>query len=456
MIPRILVPYGSRPPEDTSSERRRPTTLDERTLVPSGLAAAPLETKSNIPSNLPLESIATRVVVPRDVKPEAYAAREETHLPPQPTELDERVTIPQGAKPPEIIAAPQNVPLDFVEANVLLTGEVNFAPPETKLDKQSKSQLVTRISSVAFHVLLIVLIIWQPNLFRRHVPSAREQEIAQKQMVLLMPPGAFGTPRPEPRATPPPAPPIKVDPRVLRNVAPPPPTPKPELQPEPKPQPKELPSAPTPQPNAQPPETKPTPPAPKQETAENIQPKLESPDAPVPQPHLKLPNTSGNVLRDTMRDLQRTPASGGRSGAISGPMPRRPGTPGLDLPSGGGGQYGNGYQILTPTEGVDFSDYMARVLASVRNNWYAVMPQSAMMGDRGRVILEFTIKKNGSVPSDEPVPIMGSGKEPLDRAAISAIRSSNPFEPLPPAFSGPEIRLRFIFLYNLPLDAAYK
>jgi TonB family protein len=72
------------------------------------------------------------------------------------------------------------------------------------------------------------------------------------------------------------------------------------------------------------------------------------------------------------------------------------------------------------------------------------------------VILEFTIRKDGSVPGDEPVPVMSSGKEPLDRAAVSAIRSSNPFEPLPPAFSGPEIRLRFIFLYNLPLDAAYK
>ena len=112
------------------------------------------------------------------------------------------------------------------------------------------------------------------------------------------------------------------------------------------------------------------------------------------------------------------------------------------------------YQILTPTEGVDFSDYMARVLASVRRNWYAVMPESAQLGDRGRVVLEFSIRRDGSVPNDDPQRLLGSGKEPLDRAAVSAIRSSNPFDHLPPAFSGPEIRLRFIFLYNLPLDAA--
>ena len=129
------------------------------------------------------------------------------------------------------------------------------------------------------------------------------------------------------------------------------------------------------------------------------------------------------------------------------------------MPGGGGqgaGDFGNGWQILTPTEGVDFSDYMARVVASVRRNWYAVMPESAMLGDKGRVILEFSIHKDGSVTADEPVRVMGSGKEPLDRAAISAIRSSNPFEPLPSAFRGPEIRLRFIFLYNLPIESAYQ
>jgi hypothetical protein len=56
------------------------------------------------------------------------------------------------------------------------------------------------------------------------------------------------------------------------------------------------------------------------------------------------------------------------------------------------------------------------------------------------------------VPSPEPNMAASFGKEPLDRAAYSAIRSSSPFEPLPPAFSGPYIELRFYFLYNLPLD----
>jgi TonB family protein len=454
MIPRTLVPYGSRPPENATSARRRPTALDERTLVPSTVTAGPLEAKSNIPSNLPLESITARTVVPRDVRHDAYSTAEESGLPPQPTELDERVTIPHGALAPLVINPPGNLPLDLVEANVVLTGEVNFLATQPKETKDPKAQLYTRISSFVFHALLIALIIWQPNFFRSHGPSAEQQEIARKQMVLLVPPGAFGLSRPEPRVVVPPAPRIRVDPRILREIAPP--TPKPELKPEPPPEPKELPSAPVPQPSAAPP--KPASSAPKQEIASNLQPKLESPDAPQPRPSLILPKSSGNALQDALRNMRPDANAGGRIGAVSGPMPKQQGTPGMDLPGagGGGGTFGNGYQILTPTEGVDFSDYMQRVLASVRRNWYAVMPQSAMLGDRGRVILEFTIRKDGSVPDGEPVTVMGSGKEPLDRAAISAIRSSDPFEPLPPAFSGPEIRLRFIFLYNLPLEAAYK
>jgi hypothetical protein len=47
-----------------------------------------------------------------------------------------------------------------------------------------------------------------------------------------------------------------------------------------------------------------------------------------------------------------------------------------------------------------------------------------------------------------------SGRDPLDLAAISAIKSSNPFEPLPAAFSGPFIALRFTFLYNVSPEAA--
>jgi hypothetical protein len=85
MIPRSLVPFDARPSTLEPTSRRRPSTLDDRTLVPSGLPFTPLDGKSNIPANLPLESIAKRFVIPRDVNPEAYQVTEAPHaLPPPP------------------------------------------------------------------------------------------------------------------------------------------------------------------------------------------------------------------------------------------------------------------------------------------------------------------------------------------------------------------------------------
>ncbi len=158
-----------------------------------------------------------------------------------------------------------------------------------------------------------------------------------------------------------------------------------------------------------------------------------------------LPRTSpGKALEESLRGaLQSRSGAGGEFG---GPIP--------PAPSGGGGTgyLGGNIQMLTPDEGVDFTNYLARVLASVKRNWYAVIPESARMGEKGRVVLQFHIMRDGTVPFPEPALRETSGKEPLDRAAVSSIRASNPFEPLPPAFSGPYIELRFIFLYNLPLD----
>ena len=457
MISRFLVPIGARPPAqaDGVTQRRRPTTMDERTLVPAMLPIVPLNGQSAIPSDLPLESIAARVVVPRDVKQEAYRVQEDSSVPLQPTDLDARITVPIGAAPPAVIE-PLTLPppADLVGPDIFMTGEVQLAIPEQK-EESAKWQIITRASSVAFHIVLIALILLQSKLFPYRPPTQEEIELARNQLRFVLPPGAFEPSKPSLRPTPP-APKVHLDPRILREVAPPEPQPAPAPQPEKSV--KELPSAPIPK-NTPAPDPQPSAPAPKTDAPKPPL-KLEAPDAPQPQHGLILPKNSINrSLQDTIRDAAKNPnASGGRSGLYSGPMPKAGGglNGGSDGSQGAGGAFGNGYEILTPTEGVDFSDYMSRVVAAVRRNWYAVMPESAMLGDRGRVALQFRIMKNGSVPDGEPVRIMGSGKEPLDRAAVSAIRSSNPFEPLPSAFSGPYIELRFIFLYNLPIEAAYQ
>ena len=445
MIPRLLVPMNARPPAvDTPTTRRRPSTLDERTLVPAMLPIVPLDGRTNIPSSLPLESIAARTVVPRGIKREDFALEGPSHLPLQPTEMDERVTVPQGAAPPEIIAPSENIlPAEIVEPDIFLTGQVNLLT-EARTEDRAKSDLARNISSVLFHILLILAIIVEPKVFPARPKTQDELDLARRQMTILLPPGAFETAKPTPRREPP-AETMKVDPRIIRKVAPPEPTPAPPPPKQPERVVKELPSAPVPKPNVVPPPdtTAPKTDAPKQPL------KLETPDEqPKPNSLLLPKNSPGRSLQDSIREAAKMNAP--RPIGDGGQIPTR-GAPG----GGGRGSVGAGIEMLTPTEGVDFNDYLARVYQSVKRNWFAVMPASVELGDKGVVSLQFRIMKNGGVPDGEPVKVFGSGKEPLDRAAISSIRTSNPFEPLPPAFSGPYIELRFTYYYNLQPDYSH-
>jgi hypothetical protein len=159
--------------------------------------------------------------------------------------------------------------------------------------------------------------------------------------------------------------------------------------------------------------------------------------------------SASRSIQDSIREAAKMNAPTAIGGG--GQLPNNSGIP-------GGGKQGTAYgamELLTPTEGVDFSNYLARVYQSVKQNWFAVMPESVRLGDKGVVSLQFRIMKNGTVPTGEPVRVFGSGKEPLDRAAISSIRASNPFEPLPPAFGGDFIELRFTYYYNLQPDYAH-
>lgn len=445
MIPRILVPIDARPPAAdpaTDAVRRRPSSMDERALIPPALPIVILDGRTNIPASLPLESIAARILVPRDVNWELFKSEVESSAPLIPTDMDERIAVPSGAKPPQILQPIQHVPLDLVDPDILTTGEVHLMASEQK-EKAAKSELLVRISSGLIHALIILALLFGPNLAPHRDRSQEETEIARRQLsYVFLPPGLRNPPRVtqpnEPRSDK-----LHIDPRILRRIAPPEPQPLPG-PPEPERVVKDLPNAPTPQPSVAPPQ-----PAPKSDLARPPV-KLELPDQPQPSRGLVLPKLSpGRAIEESAKEAAR---SSGRRAAISGPLPGSRGAPGGGGPSQG--LMSNGIEMLTPTEGVDFSNYLARVLASVRRNWYAVIPASAQMGDRGRVILQFKIMRQGAVPAGEPALVDTSGKEPLDRAAVSAIRTSSPFEPLPPAFSGPYIELRFIFLYNLPIDYA--
>jgi TonB family protein len=103
-------------------------------------------------------------------------------------------------------------------------------------------------------------------------------------------------------------------------------------------------------------------------------------------------------------------------------------------------------QLLSDPQGVDFKPYLVQVLTAVRRNWLAVIPESAHMGRRGQVLIQFIIDRRGSVP--KLVIATPSGTEAFDRAAVAGVSMSNPFPPLPQGYQGDQIRLQLAFSYN--------
>jgi TonB family protein len=161
---------------------------------------------------------------------------------------------------------------------------------------------------------------------------------------------------------------------------------------------------------------------------------------------LNLPNlTPGQAIQQSLQSAIRAGRYPGGSGSGSGGY------------GDGNAQFSNlepnfstaGPIILSDTRGVDFGPYLARIVYIVRRNWYSVIPESARLGEKGRVGIVFEILKDGSVPQLRLV--ASSGSEALDRAALAGIRASIPFPPLPEEFTGNHLVLQFIFLYNMTL-----
>ena len=149
-------------------------------------------------------------------------------------------------------------------------------------------------------------------------------------------------------------------------------------------------------------------------------------------------------VQDAIHDIAR--GGGGQGSVAVGDLDRPPDLPeSIHLPPSPG-HTGSSLELMSDPLGVDFRPYLIQILSLVRKNWFAVIPESARMGNRGLVELQFIIDRNGDVP--KLVIATPSGSDPLDRAAVAAVSASVRFPPLPKEFKGQQIRLQFAFKYN--------
>jgi outer membrane biosynthesis protein TonB len=356
------------------------------------------------------------------------------------------VAVPKDAILPQI--EPKRQPIQFaaempdvLEPDLMTTGEVNLlsGPPRSLRDE---ANWVLRSASAVIHVGVLVLLLLLPSLFTDRPQTQTEIDNAARSLGNLYIPSdmkSFQRSLPGPKS-----PPLRIDPKIIRQFAPP--------MPEPAPGPVSPPPVVREQPKDVVPPPTVTPALPAAPEPVKPQPQLEpvKPDQPPTTNGLILPKFSaaGSEIKNAMSDVARAGLGAGASISGSGRMPGGHGSGGGYGGGGGGaGQAGGGMTQVTPTPGVDMNDYNLRVYRTVDRNWRAIMPESAMMGDQGVVLLHFCIRRDGSVISEEPVLERSSSKVPLDNAAMGSIRASSPFEPLPPAAAALAPCIEYIFMY---------
>lgn len=153
----------------------------------------------------------------------------------------------------------------------------------------------------------------------------------------------------------------------------------------------------------------------------------------------------GSSVQAAIREVARS--GGGGQGLVIGDLESTGGVLEAHTVPPSRGNTGSNLKLLSAPMGIDFRPYLIQVLSAVRRNWRAVIPQSAKLGRRGTVVIQFAIDRSGQVP--KLVIAVPSGSNALDRAAVAGVSASNPFPPLPAKFPGNEIRLQLNFLYNI-------
>jgi len=278
--------------------------------------------------------------------------------------------------------------------------------------------------AVLIHIFIISAITWIPRYVFK-VPPVIDPFQAIKERpdlaYLNLPPDALRE-HERPKIVPKPLKqPLEIDKKTLQDLNrenPPAPPPQEKAPVEPKPQP-----------------APPIPPAPQsQSTVEAPRP------AAVPaRPNFAMNSQSpSDQLRDAMRNAMRN-----RGGENADDQPAG----GLSLHPGAGT---GGVQVLSDTQGVDFSSWLARWHYETEKTWDPLIPDEVNppILKSGMVAIRFKVLPNGRLMDGSVVLEGRSGDVALDRAAWGALVGSD-YPPLPREFHGPYIELRAFFLYNM-------
>ncbi len=344
---------------------------------------------------------------------------------------------------PAPAAPPQPPASEPLKVSTRRHGELDHTELVHLLDSLEGDQAKSRFResiyiSVIFYLALAWLLVYGPKyIFHTGTIVPTAASIREKERLTEMALNHDLTKTPPKPVKPPP----KLDRKIIEQLqamqraneaakavqAPPQPTPAPAPAPAPLPQAappavaqNSLPSAPTPQP-----------PQPPRQSA--------IPDSPMPQN--PAPQSPGQSIADAMRAAGQARPSGGRATAGTGSKVGQQGA-------------GTGVEILSDTRGVDFTDYIKRLLRMVKAGWLPLIPEECYppLSKEGTTLIRFTIEPNGVVSAmhlDD-----STHDRAIDKAAWGAITGVGQFAPLPTAYKGPnlELRIQFVISRNAQAD----
>ena len=281
--------------------------------------------------------------------------------------------------------------------------------------------------ALLLHIALLLAAILLPKyVFMPRVIDPFDAIKQRKDLTYLdMPPDVLKKYQAKPKVTPTPTQrEPRVDKRTLEALnKPAPPLPKPEI---------------TPEPTTPPPNPALTSPVPKVEPAP-----AQPAEAPRPQAVPARPNFAMGSANpaDQLRDAMKGAHSGPGAEAIPGGPAQMPMHPG----AGSGG-----VQVLSDTQGVDFSSWLLRWHRETQRTWDPLIPDEVNppIYKKGAVVIRFKVLPNGRILEGSMVLEGRSGDTGLDRAAWGALTGSN-YPQLPRDFHGPYLELRAVFLYNM-------
>lgn len=112
-------------------------------------------------------------------------------------------------------------------------------------------------------------------------------------------------------------------------------------------------------------------------------------------------------------------------------------------------------EVVAPHEDAEVKDFTTAFTKALYRNWLAAMPENALLGAAGVVVIRFQVNKDRSPSTESPVVEQDPGKklDSLTKAALRAVRDSAKSNHLPAGFTYSSVELRATFSYNQPAES---